>query len=104
MDLFHRTFPSMHTRLSIHLSGVDDGLRENPATLVRNECNRIEMKLGRFAINSLVVEINRTAYSACADMDDEIAVILKLCAENNRRTLGAFDITFGNFTSLEGQF
>jgi len=93
VSIVHRTRPAMGTLFEAILCGEDEEHLTAVADSILDEVQRIERLLSRFDPRSEISRINRLASQEPLLVDHEVAALLQMCFDANRRTHGAFDIT-----------
>lgn len=96
MTVFHVTFASMNTRLSVLAADVAgyDGARLEQA--LRGVMAEQELLMSRFARAAELARVNARAGSGPVRVSSRLWAILTACADHWRRTAGAFDIAHGS--------
>lgn len=93
--MFHRTFASMNTRLSMVLPSTDaqDGARcaSGVQALLRDQ----EAIMSRFLADGDLAVLNREAAHGAVPVGEALWTILETCRRHHRLTGGAFDIAQG---------
>jgi thiamine biosynthesis lipoprotein len=93
MHVMSRNFSGMNTRFDLILPGLDEDMGDYLLDLIQKEVNRIEQKLSLFINDSDISHINRAAFNANIELDDELIYIINHCLNYYDLTEGAFDIT-----------
>jgi thiamine biosynthesis lipoprotein len=83
----------MATRFYVLIPELEDGSGDQLFQKMKDEVNRIESRLSRFIKESEISKINREAFKADIETDDECFEILSACKYGWKMTDGAFDIT-----------
>ncbi|NBC04527.1 MAG: hypothetical protein GVY20_12585 [Bacteroidetes bacterium] len=93
LNLYRNGFYAMATRFYVLIPELEDGSGDQLFQKMKDEVNRIESRLSRFIKESEISKINREAFKADIETDDECFEILSACKYGWKMTDGAFDIT-----------
>ncbi|MDR9364886.1 MAG: FAD:protein FMN transferase [Balneolaceae bacterium] len=93
LNLYRNGFYAMATRFYVFIPELEDGSGDELFQKIKDEVNRIESRLSRFIKESEISKINREAFKADVETDDECFEILSACKYGWKMTDGAFDIT-----------
>ncbi|MCG2589964.1 FAD:protein FMN transferase [Rhodohalobacter sulfatireducens] len=93
LNLYRNGFYAMATRFFVLIPELEDGSGDELFQKIKDEVNRIESRLSRFIKESEISKINREAFKADVETDDECFEILSACKYGWKMTDGAFDIT-----------
>jgi len=93
--MFHRTFASMNTRLSMVLPSTADQAGERLADEVRGLLREQESIMSRFVADGDLAVLNRNAGRGAVRVSDALWTVLDACMRHHRLTGGAFDIAQG---------
>lgn len=96
-SVFYAWFEAMYTRIDIILSNVEEESATSLTKDIYAEINRLEQISNRFDPQSEISKVNQIASIEPVYINIELYSILKDCIEQNRTTLGAFDITVQSF-------
>lgn len=88
-------FRAMGGPCSLHLRGKDSRHMERAARAAIAEVRRIETKYSRYAEDSVVSRINRSAGAGATEVDEETRQLLVFADQLWRVSDGLFDITSG---------
>lgn len=83
----------MATRFYVLIPGLEGGAGDELFQKIKDEVYRIESRLSRFIKESEISKINREAFEADVETDEECFEILSACKYGWNMTDGAFDIT-----------
>lgn len=92
MNIFHRTFFSMGTRLDMVIPNEETGKCEKVYHQIQQKTLGLEAKLNYFNAQSTVSHINREANKRPLKIDDQTYRAVSIALEYHQMTNGAFDI------------
>ncbi|PQO98136.1 hypothetical protein C5614_12295 [Massilia phosphatilytica] len=93
--MFHRTFASMNTRLSMVLPSTAGQAGERLADEVQALLREQESIMSRFVADGDLAVLNRSAGRGAVPVSDVLWTVLDACMQHHRLTGGAFDIAQG---------
>lgn len=93
LNLYRNGFYAMATRFYVLIPELEDGSGDEFFQKMKDEVKRIESRLSRFIKESEISKINREAFKADVETDEECFEILSACKYGWKMTDGAFDIT-----------
>lgn len=100
--LYYTWFSAMHTRIDLVFIGSEtESFFSDATSAIQERISAIEHCANCFDPHSELSEVNRSAYEHPVELSPDLFQILGLCIENNRKSLGLFDITTDskNFSS-----
>jgi thiamine biosynthesis lipoprotein len=101
-EAYRFSHKSMATIFEVFVIHDDPLYGEQAAQAAFHELDRLEQELSRFIANSDINRINNLRRNQSVRVGLDAFECLKQCAELTRRTHGAFDVSFGQNSGLNG--
>lgn len=98
----YASFYSMHTRIELVATGLDEGISRELAASIEAEIKAMEHRFNRFDDTSPLTVVNMRAAQDAVHVDDELFMALELCEAFRRSTGGYFDIATSSAATDEG--